>query len=234
MIGCMTIIAAADGSSLGNPGPTGWGWYIDEQRWAAGGQAQGTNNIGELRAVLDLLQQAADVEDLTVLCDSQYVIKAITQWMPGWKRKGWKKADGKPVMNRELLEQLDQLMEARRQSGRRTHFEWVKGHAGHPLNEEADRLANGAAAAYQRGSQPDSGPGMGDSAVTTAPAPATIGATVDAEPTLFDDELELSPVEQTHSPAHDLRLTVWREPRSGEVLNHRLEQLNGKTWTQMG
>ncbi len=166
----MTITAAADGSSLGNPGPTGWGWYVDEQRWAAGGRPTGTNNIGELSAVLDLLQQTRGVEALHVLCDSKYVIDSITKWMPGWKRKGWKKADGKPVMNVDLMQELDALMAERRAEGGRVTFEWVKGHAGHPLNEAADRLANGAAAAYQRGLVPDAGPGFGG--VTGAAAPA--------------------------------------------------------------
>ncbi|WP_306233640.1 ribonuclease HI family protein [Agrococcus beijingensis] len=168
------ITAAADGSSLGNPGPTGWGWYVDEGRWAAGGQRLGTNNIGELAAVVDLLQQTRGVDELRILCDSQYVIKSITQWMPGWKRKGWRKADGKPVLNRELLEELDRLMTERRAAGGRVEFEWVKGHAGHPLNEAADRLANGAAGAYQRGLVPDAGPGFGgvtrgEQAARTAP-----------------------------------------------------------------
>ncbi|GEK80934.1 ribonuclease HI family protein [Agrococcus baldri] len=167
------ITAAADGSSLGNPGPTGWGWYIDDERWAAGGQRTGTNNIGELSAVLDLLRQTEGVDELHVLCDSQYVIKAITQWMPGWKRKGWKKADGKPVMNVELMQELDRLMAARRAAGGVVRFEWVKGHAGHVLNEAADRLANGAAAAYQRGMVPDAGPGFGG---VTAPPVAEIPA----------------------------------------------------------
>ncbi|ROR66495.1 ribonuclease HI family protein [Agrococcus jenensis] len=174
------ITAAADGSSLGNPGPTGWGWYIDDARWAAGGQRQGTNNIGELSAVIDLLQQTEGVDELLILCDSQYVIKSITQWMPGWKRKGWRKADGKPVMNRELLEELDRLMTARKAAGGVVRFEWVKGHAGHPLNEEADRLANGAATAYQRGAVPDAGPGFGG--VTRAPAPPAAAAPAPAAP----------------------------------------------------
>lgn len=186
------ITAAADGSSLGNPGPTGWGWYIDGSRWAAGGQRQGTNNIGELSAVIDLLQQTAGVDELLILCDSQYVIKSVTQWMPGWKRKGWRKADGKPVMNRELLEELDRLMTERKAAGGVVRFEWVRGHAGHPLNEEADRLANGAATAYQRGLVPDAGPGFGG--VTRAPArPAASAAEAPPAPAastsvgLFDD-----------------------------------------------
>ena len=151
----MTIIAAADGSALGNPGPAGWAWYVDADHWAAGGWPHGTNNQGELTAVLDLLEQTAGADDdLVVYCDSKYVINSVTQWMPGWKRKGWRKGDGKPVLNVEIMQALDRAM-----TGRRVRFEWVKGHSGHPLNEEADRLANGAATAWQRGGAPDPGPG---------------------------------------------------------------------------
>ena len=151
----MTIIAAADGSALGNPGPAGWGWYVDDTCWAAGGWAHGTNNMGELTAVLDLLQQTAHLpEDLLVYCDSTYVINSITKWMPGWKRRGWKKGDGKPVLNVEIMKALDAAM-----AGRRVEFVWVKGHAGHELNEEADRLANGGGRGLEgrRGSRPRPG-----------------------------------------------------------------------------
>ena len=152
------IIAAADGSSLSNPGPAGWAWFIDGDRWAAGGWKHGTNNMGELMAVLDLLRSTAHRDEpLTILCDSQYVINSLTKWLPGWKRQGWRKADGKPVLNRELLETLDQAMQ-----GRQVQFEWIKGHAGHPLNEAADDRARAAATAYQRGQQPNAGPGLTD------------------------------------------------------------------------
>ena len=153
------ITAAADGSSLSNPGPAGWAWYIDDDNWEAGGWPHGTNNMGELQAVLSLLRatEPAASQPLKVLCDSQYVINSVTQWMPGWKRRGWRKADGKPVLNRELLETLDQAMQ-----GRQVQFEWIKGHAGHPLNEAADDRARAAATAYQRGQQPNAGPGLTD------------------------------------------------------------------------
>ncbi|WP_022925376.1 ribonuclease HI family protein [Serinicoccus marinus] len=151
----MTLEAAADGSALGNPGPAGWGWYVDADRWASGGWERGTNNMGELTAVLDLLQQTEDLEeDLLVYCDSQYAIKSITQWMPGWKRKGWRKGDGKPVANVEIMKALDAAMRPN------VRFQWVKGHAGHGLNEEADRLANAAAQAYAAGREPEAGPGF--------------------------------------------------------------------------
>jgi ribonuclease HI len=159
----VTIIAAADGSALGNPGPAGWGWYADEDHWACGGWPHGTNNMGELTAVLDLLQQTAHLDDdLLIYCDSTYVINSVTKWMAGWKRKGWKKGDGKPVLNVEIMKAIDTAMQ-----GRAVRFEWVKGHAGHPLNEQADRLANAAAASWKTGVAPDPGPGYG-----SAPAPS--------------------------------------------------------------
>ncbi|MEJ6019808.1 ribonuclease H family protein [Corynebacterium sp. H113] len=153
----MTITAAADGSSLGNPGPAGWCWFIDDTTWAAGGWKSGTNNRGELMAVAELLNATshrAD-EDLHVLCDSQYVINSVTKWMPGWKRKGWRKRDGKPVLNVDILKLIDEQM-----SGRSVTFEWVKGHSGHGLNEAADERARAVATAYQRGSAPQHGPGF--------------------------------------------------------------------------
>ena len=152
----MTLIAAADGSALGNPGPAGWAWYIDADHWASGGWPHGTNNMGELTAVLDLLRQTAGLDDdLLIYCDSQYVINSLTKWLPGWKRKNWRKGDGKPVLNVEIMKALDEALQ-----GRRVRFEWVKGHSGHPLNEEADRLANGAALAFSQGRTPPSGPGF--------------------------------------------------------------------------
>lgn len=160
----MTITAAADGSALGNPGPAGWAWYVDEDHWHAGGWPHGTNNQGELMAVLDLFRSTVHMADdpLRILCDSQYVINCITKWMPGWKRKAWKKADGKPVLNVDLLKQIDAEL-----SGREYTFEWVKGHAGHPLNEAADTRARAVALAYQSGRAPVEGPGYG------VPAPGT-------------------------------------------------------------
>ena len=154
----MTITAAADGSALGNPGPAGWAWYVNDDCWRAGGWPHGTNNQGELMAVLDLFRATAHVpgEDLLILCDSQYVINAVTKWMPGWKRKGWRKADGKPVLNVDLLKEIDQAL-----VGRKYTFEWVRGHAGHELNEAADVRARAAATAYQQGVAVRQGPGFG-------------------------------------------------------------------------
>ncbi|MEZ2389480.1 RNase H family protein [bacterium RCC_150] len=162
----MTIIAAADGSALGNPGPAGWAWYVDDSCWRAGGWPHGTNNQGELMAVLDLFRSTAHVpqEELRILCDSQYVINCITKWMPGWKRKGWRKADGKPVLNVELLKDIDQAI-----NGRTYTFEWVKGHAGHDLNEAADERARAVALAFQQGAEVPSGPGYPGGGVEIGP-----------------------------------------------------------------
>lgn len=191
------IIAAADGSALGNPGPAGWAWYIDDDHWASGGWAHGTNNMGELKAVLDLFEATASRPEakLRVYCDSQYVINSLTKWMPGWKKKGWKKSDGKPVLNRDLLEALDRAL-----TGRDYEFIWVKGHAGHELNEKADSLANGAARAYREGREPAHGPGFGASAEpATAAEPAEAQAVEPpivnapaAEPALLDVALSES------------------------------------------
>ncbi|MEY2848269.1 MAG: hypothetical protein RI885_934 [Actinomycetota bacterium] len=178
----MTITAAADGSALGNPGPAGWAWYVDDGCWAAGGWKHATNNQGELMAVLDLFRSTAHLDDdLLVLCDSQYVINSVTKWMPGWKRKGWRKGDGKPVMNLDLLTQLDEAL-----AGRRYRFEWVKGHANHPLNEAADSRARGAAEAFQRGSTVPSGPGWPDAPAGPSPSPMVAVAVVPpSQPDLF-------------------------------------------------
>lgn len=189
----MTIIAAADGSALGNPGPAGWAWYVDDDHWACGGWPHGTNNQGELTAVLNLLEQTAGADDdLVIHCDSKYVINSVTQWMAGWKRKGWRKGDGKPVLNVEIMQAIDKAMTGRWD---RVRFEWVKGHSGHVLNEKADELANGAATAYQRGVVPDAGPGWDAKATTTsvstsssAPAEEDLFSQLGDEPVITDEE----------------------------------------------
>ncbi|SDY58610.1 RNase HI [Tessaracoccus flavus] len=176
----MVIVAAADGSSLSNPGPAGWAWYISDDAWAAGGWEHGTNNMGELMAVLDLLRSTAHLDEpLRILCDSQYVINSLTKWMPGWKRKGWKKGDGKPVLNVELMKDLDAAMR-----GRELEFEWVKGHAGHRMNEAADERARAAATAYQQGREPDHGPGFPEAPRPLGRRDFLVGQS-DPEPDLF-------------------------------------------------
>ncbi|MCD1572788.1 ribonuclease H family protein [Agromyces mediolanus] len=180
------IIAAADGSALGNPGPAGWAWYVADDCWAAGGWKHATNNQGELTAVLELFRATAHLdEELLVQCDSQYVINSVTKWMPNWKRKGWRKSDGKPVLNVELLKQLDEAI-----AGRRYRFEWVKGHVGHPMNEAADARARAVAEAYRRGSAVPSGPGWSGACEADAAAAAPVLATTEpiGAAELFEDE----------------------------------------------
>ncbi|RXZ46750.1 ribonuclease HI [Agromyces fucosus] len=170
------ITAAADGSALGNPGPAGWAWYVDDSCWAAGGWKHATNNQGELKAVLELFRATAHLDDeLLVQCDSQYVINSVTKWMPGWKRKGWRKADGKAVMNVELLQEIDEAI-----AGRRYRFEWVKGHIGHALNEAADLRARAVAEAYQRGREIPTGPGWSADCEDGGATTVAVAPTVDA------------------------------------------------------
>ena len=183
----MTITAAADGSSLGNPGPAGWAWYVDEDTWDAGGWPQGTNNLGELTAILRLLEATAKTgEELHILADSQYAINVVSKWRLGWKKRGWTKADKKPIKNLELIQEIDRAME-----GRRVTFEWVKGHAGHRMNERADDLARACAEAYQAGRTPEPGPGFGGA----ASAPASVEPHDAVEPSAS------TPVGQEHTEA---------------------------------
>jgi len=178
----MTITAAVDGSSLGNPGPAGWAWVISEDCWDAGGWPSGTNNLGELNAVFELLNATAQAgladEDLHILADSQYAINVISKWSPGWKKRGWVKADKKPIKNLELIQEIDRAMQ-----GRIVTFEWVKGHAGHPLNERADDAARSCAEAYRDGRDIPRGPGFvtTDSTEQDTATSKTDGASASAE-----------------------------------------------------
>ena len=186
----MTITAAADGSSLGNPGPAGWAWYVDEDTWDAGGWPQGTNNLGELTAILRLLEATAETgEELHILADSQYAINVVSKWRLGWKKRGWTKADKKPIKNLELIQEIDRAME-----GRRVTFEWVKGHAGHHMNERADDLARACAEAYQAGRTPEPGPGFagGVSRSTASADQASGGAASVPAPVEPHDEASVS------------------------------------------
>lgn len=167
----MTTVVAIDGSALGNPGPAGWAWYVDENCWAAGGWPNSSNNRGELTALLELLKATAPTnEELHVLADSQYVINSVTKWIAGWKANGWRKADKKPVVNVDLMQAIDKAI-----TGRKVSFEWVRGHSGHPLNEAADDKARAAAKAYQHHSSVESDPGWtrGENKGTTTTAPGS-------------------------------------------------------------
>lgn len=207
----MTITAAADGSALGNPGPNGWAWYIDDDTWAAGGSPHGTNNQGELQAVLELLRATAGIDEkLIIECDSRYVIDSVTKWMPGWKRRGWRKADGAPVLNRELLEGIDEAIR-----GRDVEFSWVKGHAGHPLNEAADERANAAAKAYQQKQEPRRGPGfvkaVGAGASAAAAAAVVAGSARTDAPSVAGSGVPERRAAASALPATAPAPTLWAE-----------------------
>jgi len=190
----MTITAACDGSSLGNPGPGGWAWVVSEECWDAGGWPLATNNIGELTAVLELLRATAAAgladQPLRILADSQYAINVITKWRFGWKKRGWTKADKKPIANLETIQAIDREI-----AGRTVTFEWVKGHAGHVLNELADDRARGVAESFQAGLPVPSGPGFagvrGSSPADRPPAPLDEGGpgSAGARPSASPDRL---------------------------------------------
>lgn len=141
------IIAACDGAAKGNPGPAGWGWVIADsqgrpERWEAGPLGRATNNIGELTALERLLEAVAPGTSVEVRMDSQYAMKAVTQWLPNWKRNGWKTSSGQPVANRELVERIDRLL-----ADRDVTFRYVPAHRedGDHLNAIADQAASDAA-----------------------------------------------------------------------------------------
>ncbi|MET7245241.1 ribonuclease HI [Methylobacterium sp. EM32] len=134
----MRTIVYADGGCDPNPGPGGWGVVIEAPEGTVelcGGDPQSTNNRMELTAAIRALEHFPEGAAIEMRCDSQYVIKSVTEWIRGWKLKGWRTTTG-PVKNVELMQRLDELA-ARRD----VRWVWVKGHAGHAGNERADRLA---------------------------------------------------------------------------------------------
>lgn len=131
-----------DGACKGNPGPGGWGVLLKHgttEKELFGGEPSTTNNRMEMMAVIQALTALKKPCDVTLYLDSQYVLKGITEWIPGWKAKGWRTAAKQPVKNVDLWQQLDQLVQ---ESGHRIDWRWVRGHNGDPGNERADALAN--------------------------------------------------------------------------------------------
>jgi ribonuclease HI len=131
-----------DGACKGNPGPGGWGAIIrfkDNEKEINGYKPLTTNNIMELMAVIESLKAISKPFDIEITTDSKYVKNGITAWIHNWKRNGWKTASKKPVKNKELWIELDNLIQKHNVS-----WKWVKGHSGHIENERADELANEA------------------------------------------------------------------------------------------
>jgi len=135
-------IVATDGACKGNPGPAGWAWVAEDGHWSAGSVPEGTNNIGELLAVLYAIRDHAHVRDLVVQADSMYAINTYTKWMDGHRRRGWMTSGKSPVKNVGILEQLIAARDARTEAGLpEVVFEHVRGHSGHRLNGWADERA---------------------------------------------------------------------------------------------
>ena len=129
-----------DGACSGNPGPGGWGAilrYKAHEKELSGGEAETTNNRMELMALIAALEQLKEPCEIDLCSDSQYVINGLQKgWAKGWRARGWKKADKSPALNSDLWAGLLDLSEAHT-----IHYNWIKGHAGHPENERCDRLA---------------------------------------------------------------------------------------------
>ena len=136
-----------DGACSGNPGPGGWGAILSfkgKERELSGGEEMTTNNRMELMGAISALETLTRPCTVALHTDSQYLRQGITSWIHGWKRNGWKTADKKPVKNEELWKRLDAAL------GRhKIEWKWVKGHAGHELNERADQLANEGMAPFK-------------------------------------------------------------------------------------
>jgi len=155
MSGRVTI--HTDGACSGNPGPGGWGAILgfgDAVKELRGGEALTTNNRMELTAAIEALEALTRPSAVDLYTDSQYLRGGITGWIHGWKKNGWKTADRKPVKNADLWVRLDEAV--------RRHdvaWHWVKGHAGHDLNERADELAREGMAPYLGRGRAAAGPG---------------------------------------------------------------------------
>jgi ribonuclease HI len=146
------LFAYTDGACSGNPGPGGWGVLmiarengaVIKERTLQGGEALTTNNRMELLAAISALEALTRPTELTIVTDSAYVKNGITEWVQGWKRKGWRTAGGSPVKNVELWQRLEAAA-ARHQ----VTWRWIKGHAGHTENERADELARAGMAPFK-------------------------------------------------------------------------------------
>lgn len=139
----MQVEIYTDGACLGNPGPGGWAAILESgrhRRELSGADAATTNNRMELSAAIEGLKALRKSCDVVLFTDSRYVMQGMTEWLPGWRRKGWRTASGKPVENRDLWEQLVAAAEPHE-----IRWKWVRGHNGVPGNERADQLARAAA-----------------------------------------------------------------------------------------
>jgi len=136
------VVVYTDGACRGNPGPGGWGAilrYKGREKVLSGGEPLTTNNRMEMLAAISALEALTRPSTVALHTDSQYVQKGITEWLPGWVKRGWRTADRKPVKNADLWQRLQAACAPHRVS-----WHWVRGHAGDPGNEQADAVANAA------------------------------------------------------------------------------------------
>ena len=222
------LVVSTDGSALSNPnGPMGWAWADHEGGDAdAGGASNGTNQIGELCAVLQALRAHPGERPLVIETDSQYAINCSTTWVPGWKKKGWKNSQGKPVKNRPLIEAIDQEIQTRPGSVR---FVWVKGHAGDTFNEKVDTLARGYATAAGKGEREGCLPIEGWRSLLASPyakgtqVPPAVKAELDGGPQVLDslgrkkvglDQEEQKDLAETAVEAESVEATFPQSPKT--------------------
>ena len=225
------LVVSTDGSALSNPnGPMGWAWADHEGGDAdAGGASNGTNQIGELCAVLQALRAHPGERPLVIETDSQYAINCSTTWVPGWKKKGWKNSQGKPVKNRPLIEAIDQEIQARSGSVR---FVWVKGHAGDTFNEKVDTLARGYATAAGKGDREGCLPIEGWRSLLASPyakgtqVPSAVKAELDGGPQVLDklgrkkvglDQEEQKDLAETAVEAESVEATFPQSPKTWDI-----------------
>ena len=133
------VIIYTDGACSGNPGPGGWGailQFAGKEKELFGGEKHTTNNRMELMGAIAALESLTRSCSVILYTDSQYVQKGIKDWIHGWKKRGWKKADGKPVINADLWQRLELVAKSHK-----VDWQWVRGHSGDPMNERADALA---------------------------------------------------------------------------------------------
>jgi ribonuclease HI len=146
------VVIHTDGACLGNPGPGGWAAILawrGHERELSGGDPDTTNNRMELMAAIAGLEALSRAVDVRLVTDSAYLRNGITRWLPTWRRRGWRTADNKPVLNRDLWERLEAAA-----ARHRIEWAWTKGHAGDPANERADELARAAAEAARAAAAP--------------------------------------------------------------------------------
>lgn len=143
------VLLFTDGACSGNPGPGGWAAllrYRTQERELSGGEPATTNNRMEMLAVICGLEALKRPMPVRIYTDSQYVMKGVTEWLAGWKRRGWKTADRQPVKNVDLWQRLETAL-----SRHQVEWQWVRGHDGHPENERVDALARAAIGQNRRG-----------------------------------------------------------------------------------